>query len=207
VEAGKCSFQGARDLRIGQGFHPQALSSERPFFPKQAGIVSNNGTRRLLRDGYVRLKCTDSPMSKNGWVLEHRKVLYDKIGTGTHKCHWCRLHLEWKDICVDHLDEVRSNNNPNNLVPSCSKCNRYRNPKNIHLALRKANGREFTVGGKTMTLSEWAWRLGVSPSTITRRMKSGWSVDKALTSSCRNTGPKKTKYETIPVGFRYDLVL
>lgn len=65
-------------------------------------------------------------------VLEHRAVLYDKIGPGPHECHWTSLYgcdksvLEWgglDGICVDHLDDNTGNNDPDNLVPSCCGCN------------------------------------------------------------------------------------
>lgn len=64
-----------------------------------------------------------------GQVLEHRKVLYDKIGNGVHPCHWCDKLLTWggiTGIVVDHLDEVVLNNSPENLVASCVGCNTTR---------------------------------------------------------------------------------
>jgi hypothetical protein len=70
---------------------------------------------------------------KMGNLPEHRKVLYEKIGSGPHPCHWhpvsgCgQLNLQWGNgidgIFADHLDEDRLNNDPHNLVPSCHKCN------------------------------------------------------------------------------------
>lgn len=75
----------------------------------------------------------DHPLAdKAGNLAEHRKVLYDKIGPGPHPCHWnaiskCgKLSMEWGGvggICVDHLDDVKTNNDPLNLVPSCRGCN------------------------------------------------------------------------------------
>jgi len=68
-------------------------------------------------------------VTANGELKEHRKVLYDAIGPGPHECHWgCGKVLEWiapqgQIVCVDHLDGDRLNNDPQNLVPSCVRCN------------------------------------------------------------------------------------
>ena len=69
--------------------------------------------------------------NKNGLVCEHRAVLYDKIGPGSHPCHWCGKSVTWLvgngvksgSLVVDHLDDNDLNNDPTNLVPSCHGCN------------------------------------------------------------------------------------
>lgn len=86
--------------------------------------------------GYKRLTgLHDHPLSTSGGVVsEHRKVLFDRIGPGPHECHWNEMYgcgrasLEWgglqgDSLCVDHLDDDRTNNSPENLVPSCIACN------------------------------------------------------------------------------------
>lgn len=70
----------------------------------------------------------EHPLARKGGLLgEHRKVLYEKIGPGPHLCHWgCGKLLEWgglSGIVADHLDDDKLNNDPDNLVPSCSPCN------------------------------------------------------------------------------------
>lgn len=79
-------------------------------------------------NGYVAIYGREHPLtSASGLVYEHQVVLYEKIGPGPHACHWnCGKMLEWggrNGIHVDHLDEDRSNNDPENLVPSCVGCN------------------------------------------------------------------------------------
>lgn len=83
--------------------------------------------------GYVCIQQSDHPMSVNGHVFEHRKVLYDAIGPGPHPCHWCQRLVDWiKGKCVDgavvpdHLDGDKANNALTNLVPSCNPCNSRR---------------------------------------------------------------------------------
>lgn len=74
----------------------------------------------------------DHPVSsKRGFVYLHRKVLYNAIGPGPHRCHWCHAEVEWKGtgqrkLVVDHVDAIKTNNAIENLVPSCHRCNSTR---------------------------------------------------------------------------------
>lgn len=87
-------------------------------------------------DGYFILCGQDShPLAYTGGMLaEHRKVLYDRLGCESldceHECYWgCGKVLTWGGtygICADHLDGDKLNNDPENLVPSCSGCNTKR---------------------------------------------------------------------------------
>ena len=75
-------------------------------------------------DGYYVSVSAEHPLAgKDGVVREHRAVAYDTHGEGPHPCHWCGKMLEWPKICVDHLNGVRDDNRPDNLVISCNGCN------------------------------------------------------------------------------------
>jgi hypothetical protein len=83
------------------------------------GSINAEGYRLVIRHGH--------PLAgKTGRVLEHRAVLFDEIGPGPHPCRWCGQSLRWVNICVDHLDDDRSNNALANLVPACRRCNSQR---------------------------------------------------------------------------------
>lgn len=81
--------------------------------------------------GYLlKNRVFDHPLSDRTTLFEHRRVLYDKIGSGLHYCYWsCGKLLNWwglsreEWLCTDHLDGDKLNNDPENLVPSCSTCN------------------------------------------------------------------------------------
>jgi hypothetical protein len=73
-------------------------------------------------------------------VPVNRLLLFQRIGPGPHECHWCRTHIEWRHgarnapntIVSDHVDGNKRNNAPDNIVPSCCKCNLWRaNPLRI----------------------------------------------------------------------------
>ncbi len=88
---------------------------------------SASSDRYITNQGYVMFRYQNHPLaSQFGEVLEHRKVLWDKVGDGEHCCNWCGRILSWGGaggIHVDHLDDDRLNNSPENLVVSCKKCN------------------------------------------------------------------------------------
>lgn len=103
----------------------------------QKGMRHGRPAAGQFSDGhYVYLTMQEGhPLAQSTGILaEHRKVLYDKIGPGPHYCHWdCGKLLEWggiDGIIADHLDDNGFNNDPENLVPSCHRCNWNRtNPK------------------------------------------------------------------------------
>ncbi|AEQ21068.1 putative HNH endonuclease [Rhodococcus phage E3] len=90
--------------------------------------------------GYVMLTMhRDHPLANaHGVVYEHRKVLHEQLGPGSHPCHWIdrygcgREALEWisedrdNRLTVDHLNWDRSDNRPENLAPACYSCNSRR---------------------------------------------------------------------------------
>lgn len=71
------------------------------------------------------------------WLGEHRIVLWNKIGPGSHPCHHCGIPVRWMPgsgartgaLVVDHLDDDSRNNSPENLVASCQPCNQLRSPR------------------------------------------------------------------------------
>lgn len=89
--------------------------------------------------GYRHVQIKSHPICPpSGRLPEHRLILYNKIGPGKHLCHWCNAEIYWSvgrravpgDIVADHLDGNRLNNDPGNIVPSCSICNLKRAQKN-----------------------------------------------------------------------------
>lgn len=84
---------------------------------------------------YRYIQSPDHPLATGkGSVAEHRLVLYEKIGPGPHPCHWCQAPVDWLPgertaagaLTADHVDNDSRNNAPENLVPSCHRCNSIR---------------------------------------------------------------------------------
>jgi len=74
-------------------------------------------------------------------------------------------------------------------------------PGNVHWALPKEQSRNrrdnrvLVFQGESRCLQEWAEQMGLDPRTLTKRLSSGWSVDRALSTpvnlACRNTRAKQ----------------
>lgn len=101
----------------------------------------------------------DHPVGRTkGPIGLHRVVLYDSTGPGPHPCHWCGKKVDWHigvrhlgdKLVVDHLDNEPANNTPENLVPSCIRCNTGRVQKP-----RIRNDEVSIQSGQYRTRAEW----------------------------------------------------
>jgi hypothetical protein len=80
--------------------------------------------------------------NRSGSIPFHRFILFEKMGRPSHSaCQWCGYVLPWKTtlaqaqslvVNADHLNGIKSDNNPDNLVPSCGWCNVHRNWAELH---------------------------------------------------------------------------
>lgn len=83
--------------------------------------------RYITKSGYVMVIRVGHPMARNrGQVYEHRLVAYDAHGGECPGCYWCGKGLEWQAAVVDHLNEDKQDNRPENLLVCCNNCNRAR---------------------------------------------------------------------------------
>lgn len=91
--------------------------------PKQKVYLYKHSTPA----GYVKLYKPNHPLvDSNGFVFEHRYVMYEKHNGSCSNCAWCDKALEWNSLVIDHLNENKSDNSVDNLVFSCNQCNRAR---------------------------------------------------------------------------------
>jgi hypothetical protein len=68
---------------------------------------------------------------RSPYVPEHRLLMWNQLGPGSHPCHYCGRSLAWRPgegvggdaLVIDHLDRDPSNNKLGNLVASCTSCN------------------------------------------------------------------------------------
>lgn len=130
--------------------------------------------------GYQVIYEPDHPLAqKNGYVYEHRKVLYDKLNGTVTPCELCGTVLDWKLCNADHIDEDVTNNAPENLRCLCLQCNTRRSYPPAHTLDHCTS---ITFEGKTQTAHEWSKdsRVLVCGSTIRNRKRLGMSDTEAL---------------------------
>ncbi len=156
--------------------------------------------RRLLRIGTTDKRKPRKCKTSHGYLqvydsknqrmeYEHRKVLFESMGSGPFKCYWCKKVVTKKTMHTDHLNEVKDDNDPSNVVPSCAICNQARGRHKM-VAIMQARGVNLTFGNETMPLIEWAKRIGISRFSMKWRLRN-WSFERALTEPRGNTGPRR----------------
>ena len=150
----------------------------------QATMRGRKGSQKaagesLTATGYRFLTMQyDHPLATSGSVvMDHRAVLYAKIGSGPHPCHWldrygCRKKsLAWgglggDSLCVDHLDNDRLNNDQGNLVPCCTGCNVRRGSQSLSDEVILKIRTRYVKGG--VTQKQLAVEYGTSGATVCR---------------------------------------
>ena len=121
-----CTAEGCEEEHHAQGFCNTHYRRFLKYGRVDLKRRSYNLTDKSSSAGYRLLSKVGHPIAdKAGRISEHRLILYDKIGPGKHKCHWCPTIISWEDktLTCDHLDFNRKNNDPSNLEPSCLSCN------------------------------------------------------------------------------------
>lgn len=115
----------------------------RSVSPSRGGTLCEKHYMRLHRHGYDKQPesgraCYSSGgyvveyypqhaiANKNGTIYQHRRVYYDVHGDGPFACHWCGCVVTWKTLHVDHFNNNKTDNAPNNLLAACEPCNHMR---------------------------------------------------------------------------------
>ena len=116
-------------------------------------------------------KCQDYPLYGGRGIkmceewLKNRKTFFEwAIDNGY------SIDSTYMQCTLDRID-VNGNYEPSNcrFVDITTQCN---NRRSNHL---------ITFNGETHNLKEWGEITGLRPSTISKRIKDGWSIEKALT--------------------------
>lgn len=98
--------------------------------------ADRRGKQRKTGVQHRMMRAPGHPVSpSSGIALISRVVLYDSIGPGPHRCHWCGAEVDWMPgaglargaLIVDHLNHDAADDALPNLVASCNTCNARRN--------------------------------------------------------------------------------
>ena len=123
-----CSMHATRILRHGS---PDVTLRHRNL-PGAKPVPSEQSISKPGR-AYARFPAPEHPLADAaGTVAVHRWVLYERIGPGSHACHWCGIEVRWMKglrpgaLVADHVDANPRNNEPGNVVQACQRCNAAR---------------------------------------------------------------------------------
>lgn len=155
--------------------------------PPKAEIYHSNG--------YVKEYMPDHPLwgEVRGRLYQHRRVFFDHNGKGPFRCHWCDKHVSWDCMHVDHVNAIRDDNAIGNLVASCPRCNQNRGLGKAKRTKRKRSVTRIEWNGESLCLSEWAERVGITPTALKWRVAQGWPVQRIVTEGRGVFGPKVTR--------------
>ncbi|QIA76155.1 HNH endonuclease signature motif containing protein [Rodentibacter caecimuris] len=163
--------------------------------------------RRSNMKGYQLLFEPRHPLAmSDGYVYEHRLVVYSIYGDKLPHCQFCGSQLTWHNCHVDHIDNDIANNKPSNLRPICRGCNVMRSHSLIPKYTHKGHS-TITFNGVTMTANEWARqdRVTVAGNTILNRIKAGWSIESALFSPSMTHPNSKVKHSVPKYKNKFEL--
>jgi len=136
--------------------------------------------------GYIINYAPSHPLAQqNGRVFEHRRIYHDCVSKTVDCCSLCGGDISWGTCHIDHINNNKQDNRPENLRATCTTCNTRRGRRPDH---EYPHCMAITAMGETKTPAEWARdkRVHVAGATIRRRKKQGMSDFDALFA------PKKT---------------
>lgn len=137
---------------------------------------------------------------RSGLVLEHRKLLHDKIGPGAAECHKCGNRIYWSrgrgvgaaDISVDFLDGDKTNLNPDNLAPLCGSCLRRASVVNAigddEIVFVNKHGRRERGTGRVCEECSKAFTISVANE------RSNPKVGRYCSATCRSVAGNRTRW-------------
>ena len=124
--------------------------------------------------GYILIYDPDHKLAqKNGYVYEHRKVMYEIYGENTKDCELCGKKTSW-DLYTTHIDHInhdKSDNSPDNLRFLCNACNSQRDV-NVH---DRGGITLININGEVKTAGKWGKHplSNHTGASIYRRYKNG----------------------------------
>lgn len=156
------------------------LCQKHYFRIRRNGVLELKPKSRKYRTqnpaGYQKLYEPTHPLvNSDGYVYEHRMVVWSVCGKNLPACEICGRATDWATCHIDHRDDDVTHNAPSNLRPLCAQCNIKRTAPPI--GILRWNATTVIIDGKSLTPHEWSKKDGVlvSGATIRRRKQMGAS--------------------------------
>ncbi|MGM3426325.1 HNH endonuclease [Pseudomonas benzopyrenica] len=136
--------------------------------PAGSGTINADGYRVIYRPGHPKARA-------NGKVLEHVAKFHDAYGDGPFDCHVCGQQIAPEDFSVDHLNEVKADNDLANLAPAHLACNNRRSTAK----------RRIRFGGELMTAGQIADALNLTRDVVEKRAATGKPLEEITSRKIR----------------------
>lgn len=129
AKAGICKINGCNGLATRDKF--TVCEAHYCMFRRNGNYNGKYKSPTAKQGNYIRVNGKEAKKhymatDKSGLLYEHRMVAYDVRNGICEPCFWCGIELDWKSCVIDHLNEDKHDNSPENLLISCVKCNRAR---------------------------------------------------------------------------------
>ena len=126
-------------------------------------------------------------------VYQHRVVMYEMCGEGPFQCALCSLKVTWETLHIDHINENKKDNRPDNLRITCISCNTKRTLRST-IAIYECNG-------KSLSLTGWSKEPGVTVgrARLKQRIDAGICIHDALYLPNKTHPPKKYTIDDLKV--------
>ncbi len=181
--------------QCGEAFTPTEATAK--YCSRACYGKSKRGARVDRWEGQRYVTAKGHPICPpSGLVAYARIVLYDKIGPGEHACNWCEKPVTWQYglspdcLVADHVNWDRSDDTPENLVPSCLKCNAHRTRVGNRTVLTDDDLTVMWSGVRTRAVKRECATCGEEFLTIPAAVKAG--KGRFCSRSCANRQPRRT---------------
>lgn len=129
LKAGVCKINGCNGSATRDKF--TVCEAHYCMFRRNGNYEGQYRSPTSKQGNYIRVNgkpAKKHPMSTktSGMLYEHRMVAYDARNGICEPCFWCGKELEWENCVIDHLNEDKHDNRPENLLIACTHCNRAR---------------------------------------------------------------------------------